>query len=200
MHSPLPARGVLHCDIKPANVLVTRYGRPMLADFNVSFDRARHPTPVGGTLPYMAPEHYLAMFRQPGGRVDERSDVFSLGIVLHELATGELPSRGRQPLDECRANLRPSSAVASNRMRPSAINRPANWPRPGGCVTTHRRGRLCPRRSAGSAHDAHPVTALALAAVVPHLAASLVNIAYNGVQIKFTPEQRARSSLAGRGL
>ena len=39
------ARGVLHCDIKPANVLVTRYGRPMLADFNVSFDRAAHPDP-----------------------------------------------------------------------------------------------------------------------------------------------------------
>ena len=93
------ARGVLHCDIKPANVLVTRYGRPMLADFNVSFDRARIPTPVGGTLPYMSPEHYLAMFRQPGGRVDERSDIFSLGVVLHELATGSLPSRDRDPLD-----------------------------------------------------------------------------------------------------
>src|SRR4051794_4490525 len=36
------ARGVLHCDIKPANILVTPYGRPMLADFNVAFDKERH--------------------------------------------------------------------------------------------------------------------------------------------------------------
>src|SRR5262249_13454984 len=36
------ARGVLHCDIKPANILLTPYGRPMLADFNVAFDRSRH--------------------------------------------------------------------------------------------------------------------------------------------------------------
>ena len=53
------ARGVLHCDIKPGNILLTPYGRPMLADFNVAFARAKHDPAsgrYGGTLAYMAPE------------------------------------------------------------------------------------------------------------------------------------------------
>ncbi|MDY3563346.1 serine/threonine protein kinase, partial [Gemmata sp. JC673] len=89
------ARGVLHCDIKPANILVTPYGRPMLADFNVAFDRTRHRDGVryGGTLAYMAPEYYAAMAGRPGGAADERCDVYSLGVVLHELATGRRPPR-----------------------------------------------------------------------------------------------------------
>src|SRR5438477_501526 len=63
------ARGVLHCDIKPANILVTMYGRPMLADFNVAFDRTRRAeseSGIGGTLPYMAPEHRSAAEGVPG--------------------------------------------------------------------------------------------------------------------------------------
>ena len=185
------ARGVLHCDIKPANVLVTRYGRPMLADFNVSFDRARHPTPVGGTLPYMAPEHYLAMFRQPGGRVDERSDIFSLGVVLHELATGELPSRQRRPLDQVPREL---AAVIQRCLEGDAAKRYQS----AGELALALAGAwqlLAARRALpapgplGRRVLAHPVAALALAAVAPHLVASLVNITYNGVQIRFTPEQ-----------
>lgn len=88
------ARGVLHCDIKPGNILLTPYGRPMLADFNVAFDRARVATGearYGGTLAYMAPEYRAAMFGQPGGRADERCDIYSLGVVLYELATGTRP-------------------------------------------------------------------------------------------------------------
>jgi serine/threonine protein kinase len=185
------ARGVLHCDIKPANVLVTRYGRPMLADFNVSFDRARRPTPVGGTLPYMAPEHYLAMFRQPGGRVDERSDVFSLGVVLHELATGELPSRERRPLERVPREL---AAVIQRCLEADAAKRYQSAGElaaalAGASELLSAQRALPAPGMLGRRISAHPVTALALAAVVPHLAASLVNIAYNGVQIQFTPAQ-----------
>jgi serine/threonine protein kinase len=88
------ARGVLHCDIKPANILVTPYGRPMLADFNVAFDRARRATDAvyGGTLAYMAPEYRAAMMGLPGGAADERCDIYSLGVVLCELATGVRPA------------------------------------------------------------------------------------------------------------
>ena len=63
------ARGILHCDVKPANILLNRYGRPLLADFNVSVrSRAEdEPHPMGGTLLYMAPEQLAAFSHLPGG-------------------------------------------------------------------------------------------------------------------------------------
>jgi len=87
-------RGILHRDLKPANVLLTDEGQPMLLDFNLSADAAQEkaaPTAlIGGTLPYMAPEHLAAL---KGGKrpVDERSDLFSLGLILYELLTARHP-------------------------------------------------------------------------------------------------------------
>ena len=112
--SPSPtARGVLHCDIKPANILVTRYGRPMLADFNVSFDLAAARRPrCGGTLAYM-PQALPRDDRGARRRGRRAVDIFSLGVVLHELATGSLPSRDRDPAGpDLRSNWPSRSAVA----------------------------------------------------------------------------------------
>ena len=165
----------------------------MLADFNVSFDRARVPTPVGGTLPYMAPEHYLAMFRQPGGRVDERSDVFSLGVVLHELATGELPSRERRPLDQVPREL---AAVIGRCLEVDAARRYQTAEElaaalRGASQLIGARRALPNPAPIGRWVSAHPGRALALAAVMPHVVATVVNIAYNDTQIQFTtPAQK----------
>jgi serine/threonine protein kinase/tetratricopeptide (TPR) repeat protein len=87
-------RGILHRDLKPENVLLTEDGQPMLLDFNLSQDTKlltnAAAAAVGGTLPYMAPEHLLAF--QGGARtVDARSDVYALGIILYELLTARYP-------------------------------------------------------------------------------------------------------------
>jgi len=90
-------RGVLHRDIKPANILIARDGRAMLMDFNVSVRTNADDAALGhlgGTLPYMAPEHLALLAPQADQEpapIDERSDIYSLGIVFYELLTGTSP-------------------------------------------------------------------------------------------------------------
>jgi serine/threonine protein kinase len=91
-------RGVLHRDIKPANVLLTGDGAPRLADFNVGhcskLDGVSPRAFFGGSLVYMSPEQLEAFNpaheRDPSS-LDGRSDIYSLGVTLWELLTGERP-------------------------------------------------------------------------------------------------------------
>ncbi|MGD9632129.1 MAG: protein kinase [Pirellulales bacterium] len=85
-------RGIIHRDVKPANILVTDDGRPMLLDFNLSDElvvNGAESLAVGGTLPYMAPEHLRAV--RSGGNIDARSDLYSLGVIMYELLAGRQP-------------------------------------------------------------------------------------------------------------
>ncbi len=89
------SRGLLHRDLKPSNILIAADGTPMLLDFNLSADAQPEAhdarTRLGGTLPYMAPEH-LDAFNPRGSTlpeaVDERSDLYSLGLILFEMVAG----------------------------------------------------------------------------------------------------------------
>ncbi len=84
--------GIIHRDIKPANILMASDGEPSLADFNLAepCDATEHGS--GGTIVYMAPEQ-LAQFLGAGDGTDvgPRSDLYSLGVVLWELACGRRP-------------------------------------------------------------------------------------------------------------
>jgi eukaryotic-like serine/threonine-protein kinase len=82
----------VHRDIKPANILLDEKGQPVLADFGIAVTECelRHEAMTStGTLAYMAPEQLMA-----AGRVDARTDVYGLGVVLYELLTGTVPFAG----------------------------------------------------------------------------------------------------------
>ena len=96
-------RGILHRDLKPANILLTDQG-PMLLDFNLAADTKvstqATAARLGGTLPYMAPEH-LEAFRDTSRSVDGRCDIYSLGVILYELLGGKRPfSTPRGPMKD----------------------------------------------------------------------------------------------------
>jgi serine/threonine protein kinase len=96
-------QGVLHRDVKPANILLNVYGRPLLADFNISSGPSRggdEEEIFGGTLAYMAPEHLDALNHEEDASrelVDARSDIYALGLVLYELLAGEMVPAVRLP-------------------------------------------------------------------------------------------------------
>jgi hypothetical protein len=85
-------QNLVHRDVKPANILIDRFGKAYLADFGLALrDEELGCGPrLAGTPAYMSPEQA----RGEGDRVDGRSDVFSLGVVLYELLAGRRPFRG----------------------------------------------------------------------------------------------------------
>ena len=117
--------GVLHRDLKPANVLVTRDGRPRVADFGLALLReAAESSEVGrfaGTIPYMSPEQ-VAAWRW--GEPDERSDVFSLGVMLYECVALRRPFDSE--LEDARAReLAVLEAIATR--TPAPLRSCAPW-------------------------------------------------------------------------
>src|SRR3954467_546824 len=98
----LHGRGLIHKDIKPANVLVHgASGQVWLMGFGIASRLPRErqaPEPpefIAGTLPYMAPEQTGRMNRS----IDSRSDLYALGVTLYEMVTGTLPFTASDPME-----------------------------------------------------------------------------------------------------
>ena len=114
------AKGIVHRDLKPANVMITRDGHVKVLDFGLAKLAEDKGQPQGsatealpitregsilGTVPYMSPEQLR------GHDVDARSDIFSLGILIYELATGRRPFGGATNADVTSSILKETPAV-----------------------------------------------------------------------------------------
>jgi Tol biopolymer transport system component/serine/threonine protein kinase len=118
-------KGIVHRDLKPANVMVTKEGRVKVLDFGLgkvteSRDGARADSEVQtemrtregvvmGTVPYMSPEQVS------GVGLDHRTDIFSLGVILYEMATGRRPFEGRSSAELASAILRDTPPALTGR-------------------------------------------------------------------------------------
>jgi len=128
-------RGIIHRDLKPANIILTEDDSVKILDFGLASMRAREPlSPQGGesvttltdpggaimgTIPYMSPEQVR------GEPLDHRSDIFSLGVLLHEMATGRPPFHGDSSADLAASILRDSAPPVDeiNAALPRALSR-----------------------------------------------------------------------------
>lgn len=117
------SKGIIHRDLKPANIMISSRNQVKILDFGLALisrsaqsDEASHLSTmvktesgiVMGTVPYMSPEQAL------GQRVDHRSDIFSLGVVMYEMATGRRPFTGNNPME---------TVGRITQMQPEAISR-----------------------------------------------------------------------------
>jgi len=144
--------GILHHDLKPANILLSDDGEPLLLDFNLSSQAAAAGEAaafVGGTLPYMAPEHIEAL--HSGRTVDARSDVYALGMILFEMLTGQNAYPLRRGSFE-----QATSRMLENRQQPAPDVRKRNpHVSPGLAAIVGKRLAVEPTRRYDSARQLH---------------------------------------------
>ena len=111
------AMGIVHCDIKPHNVLITKQGRIKVTDFGIA--RAMN---AGTTMMYtnsiMGSAHYLSPEQASGKPINGSTDIYSLGAVLYEMLTGRVPYEGETPISVALKHVR-ERLIPPTRYNPS---------------------------------------------------------------------------------
>ncbi len=107
------SRGLVHRDIKPHNVMVLKNGSVKVADFGIARIMSQSNTLTKEALGSV---HYISPEQAKGGRVDNRSDIYSLGVVMYEMITGRPPYDGESPVSVAIQHINGGAS------RPSALN------------------------------------------------------------------------------
>ena len=108
-------KGVVHCDVKPANIFMTGRMHPKVLDFGIARVAHRDVPALEGVV--AGSPFYLAPEQMDGRSVDRRSDVYSLGVVLYELLVGKKPFEGSS-LEEITAAVKTAEVVPAHRVSP----------------------------------------------------------------------------------
>lgn len=111
------SKGVVHRDVKPANIFMVGRTQPRVLDFGIARIAHQHENAVGGDIAAGSP-YYMAPEQSRHETVDRRADVFSLGVVLYELLTDQKPFRGNT-LDEITDAVRNHEPPHANKIDPS---------------------------------------------------------------------------------
>ncbi len=113
------ARGVIHCDVKPGNIFLTRKNRPKVLDFGIARVATASGVPAAAATdaPMAGSPHYIAPEQLRSGTIDARTDIYALGLVLYELLSGRKAFPG-DSLDAIHTAVLESSPPPVHELRP----------------------------------------------------------------------------------
>ncbi len=110
--------GVIHRDLKPENILIDKQGQPHITDFGLAKASDRNPKEaLTGKGMVVGSPHYMSPEQVQGLRVDRRTDVYSLGVILYEMFTGRRPFEGGSPEEIMLKALKSTAPSPSSVMR-----------------------------------------------------------------------------------